>query len=163
MKKSLFLFMTLMASLCSYAQKEVIIKAGTMIPIQLVNTTKAADVNEGDQISFRVSRDVTVDGVTAIPYGTSVKGTVVLSKRSSWWGTKGKLKISIKYINMSNGDVIPLDNGIAYVAGENRTPLVVGLTFLCWPCCFICGSKAEMQSGYEIVANVATNTTIKIE
>ena len=65
---------------------------------------------------------------------------------------------------MPNGTVIPLQNGMVQIQGKNRTALSVGLCFLfVWPACFICGSKAEMQAGYEIQTNVATNTTLVIE
>ena len=65
---------------------------------------------------------------------------------------------------MPNGTVIPLENGMVQIQGKNRTALsVVLFTFVVWPACFICGSKAEMQAGYEIQANVAANTTLKVE
>lgn len=150
-------------SLTSYAQTEVVVKAGTMIPLQNVNTTRATDVRVGDKVVFRVARDINVEGKTAIPYGTVVKGTVDQAKRSSWWGTKGRLRINITDINLPNGDIVPLDNGTAYVCGKNRTALSVVVFLFVWPGCFICGSKAEMQAGYEIVANVAANTTVRVE
>jgi hypothetical protein len=62
---------------------------------------------------------------------------------------------------MPNGEVIPLTNGDVYVTGTNRTPLSVISFLFVWPCCFICGSKAEIPSGYEIQANVASNTILK--
>ena len=74
-------------SFASFAQKEVTVKAGTLVPLQITNPTKAADVSVGQKVAFRVSRDIKVDGVTAIPYGTIVNGTVYQAKRSSWWGT----------------------------------------------------------------------------
>lgn len=77
------------------AQKEVTVKAGTLIPLQISAPTKAADVKVGQKVAFKVSRDVNVDGVTAIPYGTIVDGTVYEAKKSSWWGTKGRLGIRI--------------------------------------------------------------------
>ena len=34
--------------------------------------------------------------------------------------------------------------------------------FVTMPACFICGSKAELPAGYEVQANVASNTTVKV-
>ena len=164
MKK--FLFSLIMSLMCvsAFAQKEVQVKAGTIIPLRATNTVAAADVKAGDKVLFTVARDVNIDGVTAIPYGTSVSGIITLAKKSSWWGTKGRLGLNITELVMPNGTVIPLQNGIVQIQGKNRTALSVGLfIFVAWPACFICGSKAEMQAGYEIQTNVAANTTLVIE
>ena len=53
-------------------------------------------------------------------------------------------------------------NGDVYVTGKNRTPTAVIAFLFVWPCCFICGSKAEIPSGYEIQAAIAANTLIKV-
>lgn len=148
----------------AFAQKEVMVKAGTLVPLQIVNPTKAADVSVGQKVAFRVSRDINVDGVTAIPYGTMVNGSVYEAKKSSWWGTKGRLGIKISEMIGPNGEMIPLTNGDVYVTGKNRTTLSVLLfCFVTIPACFICGSKAEIPAGYELQANVAANTMVKVD
>ena len=158
----MFLAMCLL-SVAAFAQKEVTVKAGTLVPLQVTNPTKAADVTVAQKVAFRVSRDINVDGVTAIPYGTIVNGTVYEAKKSSWWGTKGRLGIRITEMYGPNGEMIPLTNGDVYVTGKNRTALSVTLSLLLvWPACFICGSKAEIPAGYEIQANVAANTLVKV-
>ena len=150
-------------SVASFAQTEVTVKAGTLVPLQVVNYTKAVDVSVGQKVLFRVSRDINIDGVTAIPYGTTVNGTVYEAKRSSWWGTKGRLGIRVTEMYAPNGEMIPLQNGDLYVTGKNRTALSVLLfCFVTMPACFICGSKAEVPAGYEIQANVAANTVVKV-
>lgn len=164
MKK--FLLMLLMSMVCTsiFAQKEVMVKAGTIVSLKATNTVAAANVKVGDKVQFTVSRDINIDGTTAIPYGTLVTGNVTLAKKSSWWGTKGRLSMDIKEIVMPNGTVIPLQNGNIQIQGKNRTALSVCLfALVVWPACFICGSKAEMQAGYEIQANVASNTKLIVE
>ena len=163
MKKLLVSLVLCVMSLSAFAQKEVTVKAGTLVPLQVVNPTKAADVKEGQKVAFRVSRDITVDGVTAIPYGTMVNGTVYEAKKSSWWGTKGRLGIKINELVTPNNEVVPLANGDVYVTGKNRTPLSVILAVcFVWPACFITGSKAEIPVGYEIQANIAASTQVKV-
>lgn len=164
MKKALFMCLAMcLLSVAAFAQKEVTVKAGTLVPLQVTNPTKAADVTVGQKVAFRVSRDINVDGMTAIPYGTIVNGTVYEAKKSSWWGTKGRLGIKISELYGPNGEMIPLMNGDVYITGKNRTALSVYLCLcLVWPACFICGSKAEIPVGYEIQANVAANTLVKV-
>lgn len=164
MRKILFLLVLNLMSATAFAQKEVTIKAGTIIPLKATNTVAAADVAIGDKIGFSVSRDINVEGLTAIPYGTLASGKVTLAKKSSWWGTRGRLSVEITELVMPNGNVIPLENGKIQIKGQNRTALsVILFCFVAIPACAICGSKAEMQSGYEIQANVATNTKIAVE
>ena len=164
MKKVFMILALCLMSVATFAQKEVTVKAGTLVPLQIVNPTKAADVNVGQKVAFRVSRDINVDGVTAIPYGTIVNGSVYEAKKSSWWGTKGRLGIKVSELITPNGEMIPLTNGDVYVTGKNRTTLSVLLfCFVTVPACFICGSKAEIPACYEFQANVAANTLVKVD
>ena len=164
MKKILLGLVFGFMSLTSFAQKEVTVKAGTLVPFQSVNTVRAADVQEGEKLNFRVSRDINVDGVTAIPYGTVVSAKVLKAKKSSWWGTKGRLAASITEIVMPDGTVIPIQNGNFEIQGKNRTALsVVLFCFVTIPACFITGSKAEMPAGYEIVGNIASTTKLVVD
>lgn len=153
-------------STSSEPQKDVeetlILKSGTEIPIQIVTPVKAADVQKGQTIPFKVNKDISINGITVIPFGTAVKGTVYEAKKSSWWGTKGRLGIKIDNISLPDGGTIPLNNGNVYVTGTNRTALSVLLfLFITIPACGICGSKAQIPPGYEIVANVAETMTLK--
>ena len=144
--------------------EEYRLEAGTNIPLQNVRHLRAAELSKGQEVEFQVSRDVKVGGITVIPFGTSVYGTVYLAKRSSWFGTKGKLGISVNKISIPNGVDIPLNNGDLYVTGKNRTALSVCLfLFALWPCCFITGSKAEIPANYPTVAKIANPVIFKNE
>ena len=145
-------------------ENKIILKAGTEVPIQIITPIKAADVKKGQSIPFKVSKDVRVNGEIIIPYGTMLKGIVYKANKSSWWGTKGKLGIKIDNIVLSNGIQIPLNNGNIYVTGVNRTALSVLLfCFVTIPACAICGSKAEIPVGYEILANVAEDVVFNAD
>ena len=143
-------------------KKEYTLQAGTQIPLQNVNYVRASELKVGQPVSFRTTRDVIVDGVTVIPFGTPVKGIVYEAKKSKWFGTKGRLGIKINEITLPNGMTAPLTNGDIYVTGKNRTTLSVLLClFVVWPAAFICGSKAELPAGYEIMAQIASPVVIK--
>lgn len=148
-------------SLISFAQKEVTIKAGTIIPMQSINEVKAADVSEGQTVDFQVLQDIIVDNVCVIPHGAFVKGKVSEARKSTVAGTKGRLRITIDRMNLDNGEPLFFSNTEVKIYGKNRTPLAVVLGCLAWPCIFIPGTKAVMPAGYEVHATVASNTTIK--
>ena len=144
------------------AQKQVTIKGGTIVPLESTVKIKAADVNVGQTVDFRVSRDVLVDGIVAIPSGTIAKGTVYEAKRSTAFGTKGRLGIKVRYLTLPSGENISFASSDIYIQGQNRTALsVVVFIFTLLP--FPCGSKAVMPLGYEFDATVANNTTVTIE
>ena len=163
MKKLIsFIFITMLSGGMMMAQtsKETVIKAGTIVLLQSVNQVKAADVEEGQMVDFRVVRDVIVDDICVISSGTLVKGKVTEAKKSSLAGTKGRLGINISYLNLPSGTPIYFSNTDVRICGKNRTPLAVATGIFVWPCIFIPGTKAVMPAGYEVQATIAANTTI---
>ncbi|MBR1732218.1 MAG: hypothetical protein IJ729_00520 [Alloprevotella sp.] len=162
MKKVLFSVVMGLLAVASYAQKQVTIKAGTIVPLQAVNQVKAADVTEGQTVDFSVEQDVMVDGVCAIPRGTLVKGVVSEARKSSLAGTKGRLTITIDRMNLDGGESVFFSNTAVRVTGKNRTPLAVVTGLFVWPCIFIPGTKAVMPAGYEVQAMVASNAAVTV-
>lgn len=162
MKRLSISMLMLIMAIAVMAQKQVTIKGGTIVPLESTATVKAADVNVGQTVDFKVSRDVVVDGVVAIPRGTIAKGTVYEAKRSTAFGTKGRLGIKARSLTLPSGENISFASSDIYIQGQNRTALsVVIFCFTLLP--FPCGSKAVMPLGYEFDATVASNTTITIE
>lgn len=90
MKKVLFLMMITLACITSKAQEkqEIVIKAGTVVPLEAISNIKASQVHEGQAIDFKVSRDILVNKVVVIPAGTIAKGIVYEAKRSAWFALR---------------------------------------------------------------------------
>lgn len=160
--KKFFLSMAMgLFALTTFGQKQVMLKAGTIVPLQAVNSVKAADVSEGQSVDFRVTQDVLVEGAVAIPRGTLAKGKVVECRKSSVAGTKGRLTISISGLTLDNGESIYFSNTDVRIYGRNRTPIAIVaalFTFgwgILWP-----GSKAVMPANYEVQATVASNVAV---
>ena len=162
MKKLILCSVFLAMNSFSFAQKQVTIKGGTIVPVEAVRNVRATEVQIGQNVDFKVSRDVVVDGVVAIPVGTIVKGSVYEAKRSTAFGTKGRLGIKLRYLNLPSGDVVNFASSDVYIQGKNRTALSV-IIFCCTCLPFPCGSKAELTTGMEYDATVANNTTVTVE
>lgn len=158
MKTLILSFIALFVSSIAMAQEKVVIKAGTIIPLQAAQTVKAADLNEGQVVDFVTISPLTIDGKTVFERGAIVKGKVIEAKKSTIAGTKGRLVISIQKMTLPNGSPLFFSDTTVRVYGKNKTPLAVVLGCFIWPCIFIPGSKAEMPQGYEIDAMVASNT-----
>ncbi|MDD6506944.1 MAG: hypothetical protein PUF39_06165 [Prevotellaceae bacterium] len=158
MKKSILSIIALCVCVMAFAQEKTLIKAGTIIPLQAVQTVKAADLCEGQTVDFVTVSPLTVDGKNVFESGTIVKGKVVEAKKSTIAGTKGRLVISIQKMLLPNGSPLFFSDTTVRIYGKNKTPLAVVLGCFVWPCIFIPGSKAQMPQGYEVEAMVASNT-----
>lgn len=163
MRKLLLIVASMMTMFAFAQEKSVTVKAGTMVSMESITNVRASKVHEGQSVDFRVTKDIIVDKVVAIPAGTIAKGTVYEAKRSSWWGTKGRLGIKVRSMVIPSGEELFFASSDIYLTGKNRTPLAVVTALFVWPCMFICGSKAEMKSGYEFDAPLANTTKITIE
>ena len=154
-------FATLVLSL--NAQQKVTIKAGTIVPLLSVKQVKAADVEDGQAVDFRVAHDVKVNDICAIPQGTLVKGKVLEARKSTVGGTKGKLVISINSLTLPDGNPLFFSNSEVRVYGHNRTPVAVVVGLFTLFGFLIPGSKAVLPANYEVQAYVASNTEIVVK
>lgn len=162
MKKVILSLAFLVMSGFAFAQKQLTIKGGTIVPVEAVKNVCASEVQVGQNVDFKVSRDVIVDGEVAIPVGSIVKGSVYEAKRSSAFGTKGRLGIKLRYVTLPSGDVVSFAASDVYIQGKNRTAISI-IVFCCTCLPFPCGSKAELATGIEYDATVASNTTVTID
>lgn len=147
---------------CIAQNQQVTIKAGTIVSLESVKEIRGAKANVGESVDFRVTKDVIVNNKVAIPAGTLAKGTVYEAKRSSCFGTSGRLGIKVRSLTTPNGDVVNFMSSEVYIKGSNRTATSV-IVFLFTLLPFPSGGKAVMRAGYELDATVASNTTINIE
>ena len=159
----LFLASILLTINNGYAQSAVTLKAGTLVQVRNEHHLKAADARIGQQIMFKVTRDVEANGVVVIPAGTPVLGEVYEAKRSAMWGTRGRLGITIQEISLPDGTKVPLNKRDIYIKGRNRTPLAIALSiFYVVPGFLVTGSRAEIPAGYEATAEVAWPVKISV-
>lgn len=143
--------------------KEFKLRSGSLIPLEATKNVRASNVKVGDTVEFMVSRDVMVGDEVAIPRGTLVEGKVTLAKKSSSFGTKGRLGINIDNM-IFNGQNIPLTHSTVSIEGQSRSALsVILFLFVTIPAAFIPGTRAEMPAGYEVNALTAQSVTISGE
>jgi len=161
MMKLFFSLLLAIASTTCFAQKTLTLKGGTIVPVKAIQNVRATQVEIGQNIDFQVASNVMVDNQVAIPAGTIVKGKVYEAKRSTAFGTRGRLGIELTHMYGPNGEFIPFTSSNIYIKGKNRTALsVVIFCLTCLP--FPCGSKAELTCGVEYSATIASNTTITL-
>lgn len=137
--------------------KDVVLKAGTAVPLQLVNTIDGSHATVGQVVDFRVTSDVVADGVTVIPAGTLAKAQVTRAKKNRLFGGEGEIALSINSVTAVDGSQVVLSG--ATLADEGKSKLVVAI-LLCW---LIKGEAGELAAGMNCNASVAGNTTISVK
>lgn len=84
--------------------REVTLPAGTELPLKL-ETALASDANAvEDPVRASLRRDVVVDGVTALPAGTDLRGVVTGVQRSA--KVKGRASLAFRFTSVTVDDEV---------------------------------------------------------
>src|SRR3972149_3299666 len=92
----------------SQAQQLVMLKAGTPVALEVVDTITSDKVAIGDIVKLRVIRSVKVDDVEAIKAGAEARGKVSDVKKTGTWGKKGELSIAVSSVQAVDGQDVYL-------------------------------------------------------
>lgn len=139
----------------SYAA-EVIVKAGTPIPVRLEQTISSEAATAGQTVSFTVTRDVTVDDAVVIKAGSEVIGEISYAQKTGSLGKEGKVHLVIRYATAVDNTRVPLRASLSQEGSEQ-----VALSWLVCP--FITGTSSMIPSGTETKAYVDYDTKIRIQ
>ncbi|HTB94774.1 MAG TPA: hypothetical protein VK728_18205 [Candidatus Sulfotelmatobacter sp.] len=78
----------------------------TPIRVKLNKTISSATSHVGDVVELEVVEDVTVDGVTVLPAGSKVTGTIAEADAKKRFGHGGKLAFSVTSMTLADGEQI---------------------------------------------------------
>jgi hypothetical protein len=81
---------------------------GTAVTVQLDENISSAHARVGDHLSFRVVRDVDVQGFTVIPAGSTASGSLVRVHHRRVLGMGGNLVLKLDSVELANGDQVSL-------------------------------------------------------
>ena len=150
-----------LSSFTAPAGNVVVLKAGTMVSLELVNEVNSK-MNPGQTVDFRVMSDVKADGVVVIPAGSSAKGQVLNASKNKMLGTPGEVTIQVKSVNAIDGTRIPLSGSSFTSEGDSKLVTSLVLTFLCGFGFLMKGGSGIITPGTTFDATVASNTDIAI-
>lgn len=139
----------------------VTVPDGTEIKIVTIEDISGQKVVEGDQLTFKVSEDVKIDGMTVIAKDAIVKGIVSSAKKKGMMGRSGELSIRIESTQSVDGQKIKLRASKSGEGGNNMGS-TVALTVLFGPIGLLRhGKEAKIKAGTVLSAYVdqATNVT----
>lgn len=128
-------------------QKNILYE-GTEVSLSLNNDLNGKEVKVGEQIEFKVSKDVIVNDKVMIKQGCRAVGTITDAARSKALGKKGKLEFSIDYIYLPGGKPIKLKSSPEKADSKGRGAVVATTAVLLSPLAlFIKGKQAKIAAG----------------
>ena len=144
-------------------EQVVVLKAGTVIPLETINVIKSDNATVGRTIDLRVTRAVEVNGQTVIPAGAIAKGQITRSQKAKGLGKAGFLEIQIKSVTAVDGQEVYLAGGNVSEEGDDKATLAIVLgIFVCILFLFMKGKNAEIPPGFSFDSNVASTINIQV-
>lgn len=147
----------LAAPLFTMDAKDVTIKSGTQIPLELQGTVSSQNVSNGSIINFRCTRDIKVGNDVVIRAGEMAKGQVSRVKKNGILGKNGEIEIRVTSIAAVDGTEVYLSSSSLYDDGKDKLILSLFLCFL------IKGGNGEIPAGTQCIASVAGNTVVAVD
>ena len=96
------------------------IPAGTLIGVEVAKTVSSADIENGNQITFVVSKRISVNKAVVVDRGALVTARVIKSKPAGFWGRAGAIEFEMEDVVAVDGTRIPI--GFSHsVKGNNHT------------------------------------------
>lgn len=143
--------------------------AGTMIEIRIEEAVNSKTHKTGDWYPLSLSQPIMLGDAVLIPAGTTGRGQVVHSAKSSWGGKAGELILAARYLEFE-GRQIPLRGMKLGGVGRNNEGLAFGATvaggLVAMPLVFaLNGKNADIPAGMLATAKLleALRATIRAD
>ena len=156
-KRFVVLLFVLFLSFCKAEAKDVTLKSGTQIPLELQGTITSKNVSNGSIINFKCTKDIIVNKEVVIRAGEIAKGQVSRVKKNGILGKAGEIEIKVNSIVAVDGTEVYLSSSSLYDDGKDKLLLSLFLCFL------IKGGNGEIPAGTQCLASVAGNTVKTID
>jgi hypothetical protein len=102
--------------------EELTIGENAVIGIRLETALSSATARVEDRVTARVSRDVTVDGRTAIPAGAKLEGTVVAVEKGGKFKDRARLGVRFTSVVLADNLRVPLQTETIFRDGDSPAP-----------------------------------------
>jgi len=104
-------------------QKPYVVRAGTRIPLVLVNSISTKTSQVGDRVYLQTAFPIAVDGRVVIPEGSYVTGTVTQVKRPGRIKGRGELYVRFDTLMLRNGTTRDFRGTVSAVDGSGEETL----------------------------------------
>jgi hypothetical protein len=139
----------------------------TPVKLKLTRTMSSKDAKVGEKVDFEVLEDIKVKDTVVIRQGALAIATVTKAQPKRSMGRSGKLDINIDYVQLVDGEKVPL-RASKGGSGGSRTGVMTGAMvatgILFFPAAplflFLKGKNIEVPQGSEVTAYVAGDTPL---
>ena len=100
-------------------KRTVTIPSGNAIPVRVTQTLDSATAQEGQTFSGTITSDIVIDGIVAIPSGSSVSGRVDAVQEAAHFKGASLLTVSLSSLSR-RGDRLPISTDPYTVEGKGR-------------------------------------------
>jgi Ca-activated chloride channel family protein len=105
----------------------ILVPAGTALGLELQDGLNTRYTQKGEQVSFKVSPEVSLGDRVVIPQDTSVEAKVVRAKRGGAPLRKGELQLEFNKIVLVDGTALPLTAKVTRVGRWNRSSKITAV------------------------------------
>jgi hypothetical protein len=161
------LMLLMLFSFQSHAQKtskarKSTLRPGTLIVLETTNPLSSKDAQVGQSVSLRVKYDVMVNGRAVIKAGAPGSAQVTAAEQRKGMGKEGSLSIKPTVVQAVDGQMVPLSGNGVGQNGEDAKGGTIALAVVVSPLFLLKkGKDAVIPAGYEMQANVASETIVE--
>ena len=85
------------------------VRTGTGVEIELLEDISSESLKAGQSVTFKLVRALELNGVTLLPAGTQLSGTVASAKPSGHWGKAGAFDLKLDPLKLADGTLMRVD------------------------------------------------------
>ena len=110
--------------------EEVVIPAGTLVPIRFLSTLSSKDNKIGEIFNFQISENIFLDNKLVIPANSEGVGEITEVKKATLLSRPGKLEIEFKSVSALDGTSLSLVIGEKAQEKNERIAVAIGAGIL---------------------------------
>jgi hypothetical protein len=138
---------------CSANTGCLLLREGTVVPLEFASDLSSKTANEGDPVEFLLDDDLKLGESIVVPKGAHAVATVSKVKKAGMLGRPGDLAVQIQYLIAGSNHV--RIRGTKGSEGDSKTGATVALTVLLGPIGLIKhGKNVEIPAGTPLAAYV---------
>jgi len=150
--------------------EEVVIPAGTLVPIRFLSTLSSKDNKIGEIFNFQISENIFLDNKLIVPANSEGVGEITEVKKATLLSRPGKLEIEFKSVSALDGTSLSLVIGEKAQEKNERIAVAIGAGILGFiilsnPIGLIAGAlvpgkNVKIEEGSEIFLQVKSDTPV---